>query len=184
MSQLTQDRIPASDIRYARTNWAGQVDLIVLGGSESGTMYYGVAVVKRTEIQVEDENGKEPGDDGYIETTKTTQTIAVEYGAGLQTAPIQNASLVANGAFVAMRIKDGRITSLETLDKLSAVPNSAWSGQTAVTVGGRTYTVASDVPCYNSAAKSWMTLSQAHGYANTANLYVSGGVVRVIEVGK
>ena len=184
LSQLTQDRIPASDIRYARTNWAGQVDLIVLGGSESGTMYYGVAVVKRTEIQVEDENGKEPGDDGYIETTKTTQTIAVEYGAGLQTAPIQNASLVANGAFVAMRIKDGRITSLETLDKLSAVPNSAWSGQTAVTVGGRTYTVASDVPCYNSAAKSWMTLSQAHGYANTANLYVSGGVVRVIEVGK
>ena len=73
---------------------------------------------------------------------------------------------------------------METLDKLSAVPNSAWSGQTAVTVGGRTYTVASDVPCYNSAAKSWMTLSQAHGYANTANLYVSGGVVRVIEVGK
>lgn len=184
LSQLTQDRIPASDIRYARTNWAGQVDLIVLGGSESGTMYYGVAVVKRTEIQVKDENGKEPGDDGYIETTKTTQTIAVEYGAGLQTAPIQNASLVANGAFVAMRIKDGRITSLETLDKLSAVPNSAWSGQTAVTVGGRTYTVASDVPCYNSVAKSWMTLSQAHGYANTANLYVSGGVVRVIEVGK
>ena len=75
-------------------------------------------------------------------------------------------------------------TRLETLDKLSAVPNSAWSGQTAVTVGGRTYTVASDVPCYNSVAKSWMTLSQAHGYANTANLYVSGGVVRVIEVGK
>ena len=184
LSQLTHDRVGAGDIRYARTNWAGQVDLIVLGGSESGTMYYGVAVVKRTEIQVEDENGKEPGDDGYIETTKTTQTIAVEYGAGLQTAPIQNASLVANGAFVAMRIKDGRITSLETLDKLSAVPNSAWSGQTAVTVGGRTYTVASDVPCYNSAAKSWMTLSQAHGYADTANLYVSDGVVRVIEVGK
>ena len=184
LSQLTHDRVGAGDIRYARTNWAGQVDLIVLGGSESGTMYYGVAVVKRTEIQVKDENGKEPDDDGYIETTKTTQTIAVEYGAGLQTAPIQNASLVANGAFVAMRIKDGRITSLETLDKLSAVPNSAWSGQTAVTVGGRTYTVASDVPCYNSAAKSWLTLSQAHGYADTANLYVSDGVVRVIEVGK
>ena len=184
LSQLTHDRVGAGDIRYARTNWAGQVDLIVLGGSESGTMYYGVAVVKRSEFQVQDENGMYPGDDGYVVTTKTTQTIAVEYGAGLQTAPIQNASLVANGAFVAMRIKDGRITSLETLDKLSAVPNSAWSGQTAVTVGGRMYTVASDVPCYNSAAKSWMTLSQAHGYANTANLYVSDGVVRVIEVGK
>ena len=35
-----------------------------------------------------------------------------------------------------------------------------------------------------TAAKSWLTLSQAHGYADTANLYVSDGVVRVIEVGK
>ena len=56
--------------------------------------------------------------------------------------------------------------------------------KTAVTVGGRTYTVPEDVACYNSAAKSWLTLSQAHGYADTANLYVSDGVVRVIEVGK
>ena len=184
LSQLTHDRVGAGDIRYARTNWAGQVDLIVLGGSESGTVYYGVAVVKRSEFQVQDENGRYPGDDGYVVTTKTTQTIAVEYGTGLRTEPIQNASQVAGGAFVEMRIKDGRITSLETLEKLSAVPNSAWSGKTAVTVGGRTYTVPEDVACYNSAAKSWLTLSQAHGYADTANLYVSDGVVRVIEVGK
>ena len=184
LSQLTQDRVGAGDIRYARTNWAGQVDLIVLGGSESGTVYYGVAVVKRSEFQVQDENGRYPGDDGYVVTTKTTQTIAVEYGTGLRTEPIQNASLVANGAFVEARIKGGLITSLETLTKLSNVPNSAWSGKTAVTVGGRTYTVPEDVACYNSAAKSWLTLSQAHGYADTANLYVSDGVVRVIEVGK
>ena len=184
LSQLTHDRVGAGDIRYARTNWAGQVDLIVLGGSESGTVYYGVAVVKRSEFQVQDENGRYPGDDGYVVTSKTTQTIAVEYGTGLRTEPIQNASLVANGAFVEARIKDGRITSLETLTKLSNVPNSAWSGKTAVTVGGRTYTVPEDVACYNSAAKSWLTLSQAHGYADTANLYVSDGVVRVIEVGK
>ena len=184
LSQLTHDRVGAGDIRYARTNWAGQVDLIVLGGSESGTVYYGVAVVKRSEFQVQDENGRYPGDDGYVVTTKTTQTIAVEYGTGLRTEPIQNASLVANGAFVEARIKGGLITSLETLTKLSNVPNSAWSGKTAVTVGGRTYTVPEDVACYNSAARSWLTLSQAHGYADTANLYVSDGVVRVIEVGK
>ena len=184
LSQLTHDCVGAGDIRYARTNWAGQVDLIVLGGSESGTVYYGVAVVKRSEFQVQDENGRYPGDDGYVVTTKTTQTIAVEYGTGLRTEPIQNASLVANGAFVEARIKGGLITSLETLTKLSNVPNSAWSGKTAVTVGGRTYTVPEDVACYNSAAKSWLTLSQAHGYADTANLYVSDGVVRVIEVGK
>ena len=184
LSQLTHDRVGAGDIRYARTNWAGQVDLIVLGGSESGTVYYGVAVVKRSEFQVQDENGRYPGDDGYVVTTKTTQTIAVEYGTGLRTEPIQNASLVAGGAFVEMRVKDGRIVSLETLKKLSDVLNSAWSGKTAVTVGGRTYTVPEDVACYNSAARSWLTLSQAHGYADTANLYVSDGVVRVIEVGK
>ena len=184
LSQLTHDRVGAGDIRYARTNWAGQVDLIVLGGSESGTVYYGVAVVKRSEFQVQDENGRYPGDDGYVVTTKTTQTIAVEYGTGLRTEPIQNGSLVSNGSFVAMTIKNGRITALETLTKLPDVSNSAWSGQTAVTVGGRTYTVASDVPCYNSAAKTWMTLSQAHAYAHTANLYVSDGLVRLIELAK
>ena len=215
LSQLTHDRVGAGDIRYARTNWAGQVDLIVLGGSESGTVYYGVASVEKTwkwNKGAGDSEPKKPGINGeYIhisvkdkdvwtwydgmgpEAPKVEgvngfyeKALTVEYGNNLRTEAISVAPAyrVSSGQFVGVGIKDGRIVSMETLTKLPDVLNSAWSGKTAVTVGGRTYTVPEDVACYNSAAKSWLTLSQAHGYADTANLYVSDGVVRVIEVGK
>ena len=52
----------------------------------------------------------------------------------------------------------------------------------AVTVGGRTYRVSADVPCYNKDTGTWMTLSEAHAYASVSNLYVKDGTVRVVEV--
>ena len=88
------------------------------------------------------------------------------------------------GDYVAVTLsKDGKsITSLVMLDKMQSVSNSAWSGKDAVTIGGRSYTVPSDVPCYNADTNTWVTLDQAHAYASTADIYVSGGVVRAIEV--
>ena len=74
------------------------------------------------------------------------------------------------------------IASLVRLTALKDVPNSAWSGSGAVTVGGRTYTVPSDVLCYNVRTQDWMTLSQAHAYAASSDLYVHNGAVRIIQV--
>lgn len=51
-----------------------------------------------------------------------------------------------------------------------------------MTVGGRTYTVPSDVLCYNVRTQDWMTLSQAHAYAASSDLYVHNGAVRIIQV--
>lgn len=72
--------------------------------------------------------------------------------------------------------------SLQRLNKLEAVPNTAWSGQSAVTMGDRTYTVPSDVQCYNRGLSAWVTLEEAHAYAKEANMYEYEGVIRFIEV--
>ena len=52
-----------------------------------------------------------------------------------------------------------------------------------MTVNGRTYTVPASVPCYNTQTKSWVTLTEARAYADSATLYVYQGVVRFLEVG-
>lgn len=73
--------------------------------------------------------------------------------------------------------------SLQRLNKLEAVPNTAWSGQSAVTMDGRTYTIPSDVQCYNKGLHAWVTLEEAHAYANVLDMYESDGIIRIIEVG-
>ena len=89
---------------------------------------------------------------------------------------------VNTGDYVAATVKNGRFAAVYQLTELRSVPNSAWNGSTAVTVGGRTYRVSADVPCYNKDAGTWMTLAEAHAYASVSNLYVKDGTVRVIEV--
>ena len=161
LSQLTSGIISKSQIAYARTNWAGEVDLIVLGSADSSTVYYGRAIVQ---------------------TSDDTRTLAVEYGNGQRSEAIRTDSEVSHGTYIYMGVKGGQITSLGTLTRLAGVSNSAWSGDGAVTVAGRTYTVSDNVVCYNRTTDTWMTLSAAHAYAKEANLYVRDGVVRVIEV--
>ena len=96
---------------------------------------------------------------------------------------IGTSATIRSGSYVGIKTNGSRITALVELTKLKGVSNSAWSGQGAVTVAGRTYTVPGDVVCYNKTAKTWMDLASAHAYANEADLYVHNGVVRAIEVG-
>ena len=142
------------------------MDLIVLGSADSSTVYYGRAVVQTSTA----ENGNE------------TRTLAVEYGNGQRSEAIRTDNHISNGDYIYMGVKGGRITSLGSLTCLSGVANSAWSGDGAVTVAGRTYTVSDSVACYNRTTGTWMTLAAAHAYAAKADLYVRDGVVRVIEV--
>ena len=82
-------------------------------------------------------------------------------------------------------------SSLQRLTALEDVPNTAWSGQGAVTVDGRTYSIASDVMCYNRDISGWITAAEgrsaldiAHAYAQKCDMYASSdGVIRAIEVG-
>lgn len=171
LGQLTSGKISSADILYARTNWAGDVDLIVLGSATGSTVYYGRAVVHKDTSQDADGN------------THTTTTLEVVYGNGKSVGPFATGYAVSTGEYVAVTVSGDRFTSLNFLTQMRNVSNSAWSGPNAVTVGGRTYSVAGDVPCYNRNSGSWMSVDAAHAYADTCTLYIADGAVRIIEVG-
>ena len=109
LSQISSGTVSSGQISYARVNWAGQVDLIVLNGAADETVIYGRAVVKNDQVQVEDKNGKAPGEEGYIPTYRTTSTVEVQYGAGKTTGPIKAGYAVRTGDYVAVTLsKDGK----------------------------------------------------------------------------
>ena len=118
-------------------------------------------------------------------TTLSSKTLEVTGGAK-SVGPYEMRYAVKTGDYVAVTVgtrgTEKYFSSVTKLAELRNIPNSAWSGSTAVTVGGRTYQVSADVPCYNKDTGTWMTISEAHAYASASDLYVKDGVVRVIEV--
>jgi hypothetical protein len=188
LSQLNAGLIPSSQIQYARTNWAGQVDLVVLN-RKTGEIYGRVFwETTSTDELVEDANGKKPGEDGYVETTETkyTEKIGVRFGNGAddKVGPFKMRYNVQNGDYVAVTLNRGKtgFSSLTELTKLDDVSKNSWIGQSAVTFGGRTYEVPEDVLCYNVDSQEWTTLEKALAYAETADLFAKDGVIRVVEV--
>ena len=192
LSELSQTGVNSGRVSYARTNWAGQVDLIVLNNGLEADMIFGRAVVNSSTSKVwvwypgheNDEEQQEGVNGSYKETT--SQTISIET-ANKTYGPINSGNHVSNGAFVAVSIKTSSqgnlmFTSFATMSKLSKVSSSAWIGKTAVNYGGRTYEVPSDVQCYNADTGTWVTLDDAKAYGGTMNLYVYDGVVRIVEI--
>ena len=187
LSDLTDVSVPQSRISYARTNANGEIDLIALS-STSGEKYGRVSVYTETnKTPVKDSTGKEPDDTGWTPTysTETTTKISVDVN-GTTYGPYTSGYGVRSGDFVAFKVNSGKtgFSQMLTLDKLGEVSASAWIGTTAVNYGGRTYTVPSDVLCWNRDGGSWLDggAEAALAYGGTMNLYVRDGVVRVIEV--
>lgn len=186
LSSLNRGVIPAGQIVYARKNSADKVDLIVMNTGVEGTVIYG-RVYWEYESEQQPVYG-EPDKDGnrpVVDTTeKTTEKIGVEYGNGKRTKAFSMRYNVTGGDYVAVTLNSGGtgFSSLKKLDETKDVPNSAWTSENLVTVGGRTYTVPSDVLCYNRDMKLWVTLAEAHAYADRCSIYTDGGYVRCIEV--
>ena len=173
LSQITEAKVPSSQITYAGTDWADRVKVIVLNSVTGSGYIFGRAHYTANY----DEEGNRVGN----------AQLSVEYGEGKTTATFETGYVVRNGDIVGITIVTAgntqRIGSLIYPDELRNVPNAAWSGKGAVTVNGRTYTVPASVPCYNTQTKSWVTLTEARAYADSATLYVYQGVVRFLEVG-
>ena len=167
LSQITSEIVKKDQITYTRTNWAGDIDLIVLNGT-SDSAIYGRAIVRTTVI-------------GEGEDTETHTTVEVVYGEKT-TGELETGYSVPNGSYVAAKVKDGRFTSLTTLGCLKAVSDTAWIGSGTVLHGGRSYSVSPDVLCYNKDSQEWITLDAARAYSKTADLYVKDGIIRIIEV--
>ena len=173
LSQITEAKVPSSQITYAGTDWADRVKVIVLNSVTGSGYIFGRAHYTANY----DEEGNRVGN----------AQLSVEYGEGKTTATFETGYVVRNGDIVGITIVTAgntqRIGSLIYPDELRNVPNAAWSGKGAVTVNGRTYTVPASLPCYNRETKEWVTLTEARAYADSATLYVHQGVVRFLKVG-
>ena len=88
---------------------------------------------------------------------------------------------VALGLEAVRRVAPGAAVSVDTFR--SEMVERAVAEFGAVTVNGRTYTVPSNVPCYNLETDNWVTLTEARQYADTCTLYIHENMVRFIEVG-
>ena len=178
LSDLTDVSVPQSRISYARTNANGEIDLIALS-STSGELYGRVSVYTETTPEVKDESGN------VTVPAETTTKISVDVN-GTTYGPYTSGYGVRSGDFVAFKENSGKtgFSQMLTLDKLGEASASAWIGTTAVNYGGRTYTVPSDVLCWNRDGGSWLDggVEAALAYGGTMSLYVRDGVVRVIEV--
>ena len=169
LSELSQTGVNSGRVSYARTNWAGQVDLIVLNNGLAGDMIFGRAVVRS---------------EHNAETGKESRQISIET-AGKTYGPISSGNNVSTGDFVAVELNRAgtMFTSFAAMSKLSNVSSSAWIGKTAVNFGNRTYEVPSNVQCYNADTGTWFdSLDAARDYGGTMNLYIYGGVVRIVEI--
>ena len=176
LSELSQTGVNSGRVSYARTNWAGQVDLIVLNNGLAGDMIYGRAMVRRASDDPTTGKETDQQDHDRLQRYRKIPTV-------LSTAVTVSALVT----FVAASIKQSvsgnlMFTSFATMSKLSNVSSSAWIGKTAVNFGSRTYEVPSNVQCYNDDTGKWMTLDDAKAYGGTMNLYVYDGVVRIVEI--
>ncbi len=176
LNQLTSAEIPSNQILYSRVNWADKVDLIVLKDLNSSNVTYGRVFWESTKLGTDEETGE----------TLYEDKVGVEFGNSKsdRIGPFAMKYNVQTGDFVWATVNrnNSGFSNLVKLAELKNIPNSAWSGKTSVTVGGRSYMVPENVLCYNRDSKQWVTLDQAHAYAGSANLYVKDGIVRVIEV--
>lgn len=189
LTDVETGTVPYNRIRYARTNWKNQIDLLILGDRQTATEYiYGR--IETTSGEKEwvwdpgygtDGEEQQDGVNGHYDEKVNAY---VYYGDGKSVGPFPCLFNVRTGDYVKVTVSsdNSRFTSLVTLTKLAAVPNSAWMGRSSVSVGNRTYTVPEDVPCYNASTERWISLDEAHAFANKCDLYVDGGIVRALEV--
>lgn len=169
LADLGAGPISASEISYAHVNWANQVDIIVLGGVTSNVIYGRTAITAQesgsgTSYYITLENPDLPG--GKVGPFRTNYDV----GGGKYVEAVQDNT----GAGFA---------SLKPLTALKDVPNTAWSGQSAVTVDGRTYNIPTNVMCFIKDMREWVTVAEAHAYAKECDMYASDdGVIRAIEI--
>lgn len=165
LSDISDATVPGTKVVYEGDDWAGRVNLLILNDATGNEYTYGRAKVVS-------------GDSG--------RDMTVSYGNGQSVGPLQAGSSISSGDFVGVAVSaadSSKVAGLVKLTEVADVPSSAWTGRTLVSAGGRTYSVAENVVCYNKSADTFVSLSTAHAFAEKCNLYVDcHNVVRAIEV--
>ena len=170
VNQLASGQVSADHVVYARTNWADEVDLVVL--DRASGEFYG---------RVFTEDVEETGEGGE---SVWKEYVGVEFGNSDadRRGPYGPYRAAKRGDFVAARLNSAGtgFVSMETLAAVKNVSASSWIGDKTVVFGGRSYSVPENVLCYNEDSGRWTDLTSARSYGGSMDLYVKDGVVRVV----
>lgn len=112
-------------------------------------------------------------------------SISVDVGKGVMKGPYNYyASEIRTGDFIYGEVKDeGKIIyGVVLMKKSTAVSRASWVGKDVATANGVTYSIPSDIPCWNADSKTWFKdLDTALDYGGTMYFYIADDAVRVIE---
>ena len=172
LAALDKTVVPQGRIGYARTNDAGEVDLIVIKNSSNAL--YGRAIVTT-----------EPRYDSFSGRDYRVRFLSIKTYNNQESQPIETALAVEDGAYVEARLngKGDGYASVTALKKLTDVPASAWVSENVVNYGDQTYVISDKVICCNRDSGGWFEdLDAAKAYGGTMDLYVKDGTVHVVEV--
>lgn len=185
LASLGVSRLEANRIAYARRNSSGEIDLVVLGVAKGNTIY-GRLIVNTTPVwdsvdekyvdtytlSIDDGSGKASGPYGFVNNSSATR-------------PISNSFDASTGDFVTLQLSEGEektVVKVEKMKKSTAVSRASWVGKDVATANGVTYSIPSDIPCWNADSKTWFKdLDTALDYGGTMYFYIADDAVRVIE---
>lgn len=184
LRSIANGAVTTETITYAHLNSVGEYDVILLGVPTEGTVYWGRAIV-----------GEEQKDDGGLSEDEIPEgtelpsfwMLKIDNGKG-ESVEAKTYQHVVTGSFVEAVLYPGETTPIFTrvrsLAEIRDVDPSAFIGTSAVVVDGRTYAISDGIPVYNHDTSEWMNddFEAALVYAKTVNLYLSDGVIRIIEV--
>ena len=172
LEDIRTGTVASSDITYAGTNAAGEVDVIVLDDVTGNAYTYGIL---RTGTQTE----------GSGEMQVTNRTVAVENGSGTTQDYLTGTQVRTGTVGGVAATSDGKTAGVVLLEEVEGVARSAFSGEDTVVLEGVQVPVSEDVQVYNTDSETWVTLAQAKAYADTFTVCYSGtlgedAVVRVV----
>ncbi len=180
LNSIANGAVSADQISCAHLNSSREVDLIVLKVPEPSNVYYGIAIADQVKAE-QPEDGQTPPEG---EEEQYVWYVKVVCGNGEESPYAISWDAVETGQFVRAELVDGEYVSVRPLRVLRNVSTLNWIGTGAVVAEGETYAVAADAPCYNRDTGVWMNDDRelALHYARFTNLYISEGVVRVVEL--
>ncbi len=192
--------VAVNDITYARTDYAGKIDLIVLDDVTGDAYQYGIVSVSSNTEDVPVDSDKDKDGDGKddktkepLPTTKVT-TITTTFRNANGSFSIESGSATySGGEFIGWAVAnsaDGKNNTLAGTVKLTATVGftrqAIDTASNSLTVNGMTLPISSDVQCYNKRNGSWFgSLNELMSSANSFTAYYDrspneGGKVRVI----
>ncbi len=182
MRQISRDdiisgHVPAANVEYVHTDYAGRADIIVLNDA-TGDMYtYGIF---ETDV-------RETGSGGGL--VASNRVVRVTNGSA-STPYLISGTRVEDGAFGGVvAARDGeRVAGVIELKSIDNVKRGDFKSGDTVTVNTSegVFVVSDDVVCYNAASKTWFSsLEQARAFSNDLTLYYDrdpedGGQIRVV----